>query len=92
MNKTLSRAQQFKESVRAVCSALVLLALTALALTATVQAAFSDDNAPRPAVTSTVVERHDPVRDFNGGFRDGKADDCEQGFKPACKWLRDNAK
>jgi hypothetical protein len=92
MNRTRSRAQQIKQRVEAVCTAALIVAITALALCASISAAFSDDGgAPRPTVTSTV-ERHDPVTDFNSGVRDAKADDCEQGFKPACKWLRDNAK
>lgn len=26
--------------------------------------------------------------EFNDGFADSKQDDCEQGFAPACEWLR----
>lgn len=28
------------------------------------------------------------VTSFNDGFADSKQDDCEQGFAPACEWLR----
>ncbi|MFF9644750.1 hypothetical protein [Kitasatospora aureofaciens] len=27
------------------------------------------------------------VTDFNDGFSDSKADDCQQGFAAACQWL-----
>lgn len=29
----------------------------------------------------------DAVKTFNDGFSDSKADDCQQGFDKACKWL-----
>jgi hypothetical protein len=30
------------------------------------------------------------VSSFNDGFADSKADDCQQGFAPACSWLDTN--
>lgn len=30
------------------------------------------------------------VSQFNDGFRDAKADDCQQGVAVACQWLTDN--
>jgi hypothetical protein len=27
------------------------------------------------------------VQTFNDGFTEGKTDDCQQGFQPACNWL-----
>jgi hypothetical protein len=87
--------RRFKDRVSAYCTAALLVALTGLALCASVSAAFSDGGAPGTHVTVTVPvgETTDPhAADFNDGFRDAKADDCEQGFKAACDWLRDNAK
>ena len=30
------------------------------------------------------------VSDFNDGFATSKQDDCQQGFQPACEWLKNN--
>jgi hypothetical protein len=65
----------------------------AVAIAASVGAARGDDGAPgsRPPATVTVrlgAEDTSTVSDFNDGFRDAKVDDCEQGFKAACDWLR----
>ncbi|MFE3578152.1 hypothetical protein [Streptomyces vinaceus] len=32
-------------------------------------------------------QAHATVTDFNAGFSDSKADDCQQGFAAACQWL-----
>jgi hypothetical protein len=38
----------------------------------------------------TPVRQHGPsvVGQFNDGFAEAKQDDCEQGFQPACDWLK----
>jgi hypothetical protein len=30
------------------------------------------------------------VSDFNDGFATSKQDDCQQGYQPACEWLKHN--
>ena len=43
--------------------------------------------------TITYVVVHKPtttVADFNNGFSDSKADDCQQGSAYACAWLNQN--
>lgn len=91
MSRARSRMQVIKQRVEAFCLALLVIALTVLALVASVQSARSDNGSNAPAtITLTTGEKQDPppVADFNDGWRDAKVDDCEQGFKPACDWLR----
>ena len=43
--------------------------------------------APQPAISGARLAGA-TVRTFNDGFTDAKRDDCQQGFQPACRWLR----
>ncbi|MFF1450200.1 hypothetical protein ACFVYF_18975 [Streptomyces sp. NPDC058274] len=45
----------------------------------------TSESASKPTPKRTSV-----VSDFNDGFATSKQDDCQQGFKPACKWLSEN--
>lgn len=90
MSRARSRMQVIKQRVEAFCLVALIVALTVLALVASVQSARSDNGSNAPAtITLTTEEKQAPrVADFNDGWRDAKVDDCEQGFKPACDWLR----
>lgn len=58
-------------------AAVVILLIAVAALAGVL---LTGHNAPA-AGTSTVST-------FNDGFATGKQDDCQQGFAPACTWLR----
>jgi hypothetical protein len=42
------------------------------------------------AVAYGLTRPDSSVSQFNDGFRDAKADDCQQGVAVACQWLTDN--
>ncbi|MER6382124.1 hypothetical protein ACWDBD_38730 [Streptomyces sp. NPDC001118] len=56
----------------------------ALAVVALLGCSIHASEAKRKSVDASVVTP------YNDGFSDAKRDDCEQGFKPACKWLSGN--
>jgi hypothetical protein len=87
------RVQRIRERISAFFTLLVLCSLVVVAFMASVGAARSDDGAhrTRPPATVTVRvggESAPGGAEFDDGFRDAKVDDCEQGFKAACDWLR----
>jgi hypothetical protein len=91
MSRARSRARVIKQRIEAFCGLVLIVALTVLALLASIESARSDDGDSRPPSTVTVTtegKQAPRVADFNDGWRDAKVDDCEQGFKPACDWLR----
>ncbi|MER7937843.1 MULTISPECIES: hypothetical protein [unclassified Streptomyces] len=76
--------------IRAFGTAVLLVALVVLAVMAQIGSARSDDGSPhRPAaVTVTISAKPAPDPRFRAGYTNAKVDDCEQGFKAACDWLR----
>ena len=41
-----------------------------------------------PVMASSAPRASVTVATFNDGFADAKLDDCQQGFAPACAWLK----
>ncbi|MEV3860684.1 hypothetical protein AB0J38_41045 [Streptomyces sp. NPDC050095] len=60
--------------------------LAAVALTG-VGGFVARPTAPRPDVEQKREAA--VVAQFNEGFADSKQDDCDQGFQPACDWLKE---
>jgi uncharacterized membrane protein len=42
------------------------------------------------AKTVTVVHTADQVDSYNDGYATAEQSDCQQGYAPACAWLRSN--
>lgn len=82
------RLRRFRTRLEAWSLIALCLALTVLAICAATGAARSDDGPHKRPATVTVTTGGK----FNEGFADSRRDDCEQGFQPACDWLRDAAK
>ncbi|MEU9925068.1 hypothetical protein AB0H51_27935 [Streptomyces griseoluteus] len=89
------RLRRLRTRVEAWALVALCLALTVVAICAAAGAARSDDAPHKRPTTVTITTGHRAATDgpsFNEGFADSKRDDCQQGFQPACAWLRDAAK